>query len=77
MYYLAAILFSALVIGMAFLPVFTYKGSLTGTTNINAFQLMSGSFSENLKSAALPASSTRRLANSKTCASLRYFCLSR
>ncbi|MGN0782136.1 MAG: hypothetical protein ACI4M1_03085 [Christensenellales bacterium] len=46
MYYLAAILFSALVIGMAFLPVFTYKGSLTGTTNINAFQLMSGSFSE-------------------------------
>ena len=43
--YLAAILFSALVIGMAFLPVFTYETPLS-TTNINGFQLMKGSFSD-------------------------------
>ena len=37
MIYLAAILFSALVIGMAFLPVFTYKTAV-GPTHINGFQ---------------------------------------
>lgn len=45
LFYVAAILFSALVIAMAFLPVFSYKTAVT-TTNINAFQLMTGSFSE-------------------------------
>lgn len=48
MIYLAAILFSALVIGMAFLPVFTYKTAV-GPTHINGFQMMQGAFSEKIE----------------------------
>lgn len=50
MIYLAAILFSALVIGMAFLPVFTYKTAV-GPTHINGFQMMQGAFSEKSRAA--------------------------
>ena len=48
MIYLAAILFSALVIGMAFLPVFTYK-TVGVSTHINGFQMMQGAFSEKIE----------------------------
>ena len=47
MIYLAAILFSALVIGMAFLPVFTYKGSIASLVRT----LISNA--ENVKTAAI------------------------
>ena len=50
MIYLAAILFSALVIGMAFLPVFTYK-TADGPTHINGFQMMQGAFPKKSRAA--------------------------
>lgn len=45
LFYLAAILFSALVIAMAFVPMFGYK-VISSATNVNGFELMHGVFAK-------------------------------